>query len=92
MNITVFLEGSPGHEKQSMAVIEELEKIFKVDVQTIHVSKTPLHSRLINYFRFLLLSGKPSYEPIVRYGPFVMNTQEEIQQALRDLRGGTFVR
>jgi redox-sensitive bicupin YhaK (pirin superfamily) len=41
--------------------------------------------------RFLLISGKPLYEPIVRYGPFVMNTKEEIEQALRDLRNGTFV-
>jgi redox-sensitive bicupin YhaK (pirin superfamily) len=40
--------------------------------------------------RFLLVSGKPLYEPIVRYGPFVMNTPEEIQQALQDLRDGTF--
>jgi hypothetical protein len=42
--------------------------------------------------RFLLISGKPLGEPIARYGPFVMNTPEEIQQALRDLRDGTFVR
>jgi quercetin 2,3-dioxygenase len=42
--------------------------------------------------RFLLVSGKPLYEPIARYGPFVMNTREEIEQALRDLRNGTFVR
>jgi redox-sensitive bicupin YhaK (pirin superfamily) len=41
--------------------------------------------------RFLLISGKPLYEPIVRYGPFVMNTVEEIEQALRDLRNGTLV-
>jgi redox-sensitive bicupin YhaK (pirin superfamily) len=41
--------------------------------------------------RFLLISGKPLGEPIARYGPFVMNTAEEIQQALRDLRNGTFV-
>jgi len=41
--------------------------------------------------RFLLVSGKPLYEPVVRYGPFVMNTREEIEQALRDLRNGTFV-
>jgi len=41
--------------------------------------------------RFLLISGKPLYEPIARYGPFVMNTREEIQQALRDLQNGTFV-
>jgi redox-sensitive bicupin YhaK (pirin superfamily) len=42
--------------------------------------------------RFLLVSGQPLNEPIARYGPFVMNTQEEIQQALEDLRNGTFVR
>lgn len=42
--------------------------------------------------RFLLISGKPLNEPIARYGPFVMNTQEEIQQALKDLKDGTFVR
>jgi redox-sensitive bicupin YhaK (pirin superfamily) len=41
--------------------------------------------------RFLLVSGKPLHEPIARYGPFVMNTREEIEQALRDLRDGTFV-
>jgi redox-sensitive bicupin YhaK (pirin superfamily) len=42
--------------------------------------------------RFLLISGKPLGEPIARYGPFVMNTQDEIEQALRDLRNGTFVK
>jgi len=41
--------------------------------------------------RFLLVSGKPLGEPIARYGPFVMNTAQEIQQALEDLRTGTFV-
>ncbi len=43
------------------------------------------------HVRFLLVSGKPLKEPIARYGPFVMNTREEIQQALEDLRNGTFV-
>ncbi len=42
--------------------------------------------------RFLLVSGRPLNEPIARYGPFVMNTREEIQQALEDLRNGTFVK
>jgi redox-sensitive bicupin YhaK (pirin superfamily) len=42
--------------------------------------------------RFLFASGKPSHEPIVRHGPFVMNTREEIAQALEDLRTGTFVK
>jgi redox-sensitive bicupin YhaK (pirin superfamily) len=44
------------------------------------------------HVRFLLVSGKPLNEPIARYGPFVMNTREEIQQALEDLRNDTFVR
>ena len=41
--------------------------------------------------RFLLVSGAPLGEPIARYGPFVMNTRQEIMQALEDLRNGTFV-
>jgi len=41
--------------------------------------------------RFLLVSGRPLGEPIARYGPFVMNTREELELALRDLRSDTFV-
>jgi quercetin 2,3-dioxygenase len=41
--------------------------------------------------RFMLMAGAPFKEPIMPYGPFVMNTKEEIQQALLDLRNGTFV-
>jgi redox-sensitive bicupin YhaK (pirin superfamily) len=41
---------------------------------------------------FMLVAGMPFREPIVPYGPFVMNTVEEIQQALADLRNGTFVK
>ncbi|HTN53018.1 MAG TPA: pirin family protein [Anaeromyxobacter sp.] len=42
--------------------------------------------------RFLLLSAQPLHEPAVRYGPFVMNTREEIAQALHELREGTFIK
>jgi redox-sensitive bicupin YhaK (pirin superfamily) len=42
--------------------------------------------------RFMLVAGAPFKEPIVPYGPFVMNTEEEIRQALSDLRNGTFVK
>jgi quercetin 2,3-dioxygenase len=41
--------------------------------------------------RFMLMTGAPFKEPIFPYGPFVMNTREEIEQALSDLRNGTFV-
>lgn len=40
--------------------------------------------------RLLIVAGKPLGEPIVQYGPFVMNTAEEIQQTLRDYRDGKF--
>ena len=40
--------------------------------------------------RFLLVSGKAFHEPVARYGPFVMNTEEEIQQAFKDYRSGQF--
>ena len=36
----------------------------------------------------LVLAGQPLREPIVQYGPFVMNSSEEIEQALRDYRNG----
>jgi redox-sensitive bicupin YhaK (pirin superfamily) len=42
--------------------------------------------------RFMLIAGAPFKEPIVPYGPFVMNTMEEIQQTLAELRDGTFIK
>lgn len=42
--------------------------------------------------RFLLVSGKPLEEPVAWYGPIVMNTQEQLQQAFTELREGTFLK
>ncbi|HJV53367.1 MAG TPA: pirin family protein [Noviherbaspirillum sp.] len=42
--------------------------------------------------RFLLLAGRPLREPVAQYGPFVMNTVEEIEQAIRDYQSGNFTR
>lgn len=42
--------------------------------------------------RFMLMAGAPFKEPIVPYGPFVMNTRQEIEQALTELRNGTFIK
>jgi hypothetical protein len=45
-----------------------------------------------NGARVLVLAGKPLREPVVQYGPFVMNTREEIEQAINDYQSGAFAR
>jgi redox-sensitive bicupin YhaK (pirin superfamily) len=77
------LFGAGGRQKGEMVTDPRLvvlsdEGIFEARATESHV-------------RFLLIAGKPLKEPIARYGPFVMNTQDEIQQALKDLKNGTFV-
>jgi redox-sensitive bicupin YhaK (pirin superfamily) len=42
--------------------------------------------------RFLLVSGKPIEEPVAWYGPIVMNTQDELRQAMTELKNGTFIK
>lgn len=42
--------------------------------------------------RFLLVSGRPLHEPVAWYGPIVMNRNDEIQTALRELRAGSFIK
>jgi redox-sensitive bicupin YhaK (pirin superfamily) len=42
--------------------------------------------------RFLLVSGKPIEEPVAWYGPIVMNTQDELRQAVAEMKQGTFIK
>jgi len=42
--------------------------------------------------RFLLVAGKPIQEPVAWHGPIVMNTRAELQQAMQDLKNGTFIK
>ena len=42
--------------------------------------------------RFLLVSGRPIEEPVAWHGPIVMNTREELMQAMRELNNGTFIK
>jgi len=42
--------------------------------------------------RFLLCSGRPLQEPVAWHGPIVMNTQQELRQAIMDLQNGTFIK
>jgi redox-sensitive bicupin YhaK (pirin superfamily) len=66
--------------------IEAVRMVVFEDGDHIRVRAAPSSSA-----RFMLMAGGPFKEPIAPYGPFVMNTPQEIQQALSDLRNGTFV-
>jgi redox-sensitive bicupin YhaK (pirin superfamily) len=74
-----------GDEKEGGTMVSHPRLVVLGDGDYVKVSTdaTPV--------RFLLVSGKPLHEPIARYGPFVMNTEEEIEQTLLELRLGTFV-
>jgi redox-sensitive bicupin YhaK (pirin superfamily) len=45
-------------------------------------------AQICNGFRVIVMSGEPIPEPIASYGPFVMNTMEEIKQAIQDYQSG----
>ncbi len=77
----------------------------EVDGQEIHTRETAGNRSLVMFgtgdeitvqagdegVRFLLVSGKPIEEPVAWYGPIVMNTRAELQQAIADLEAGTFI-
>ncbi len=65
-------------EKENLIIFDkDGERVY---IQAVQDSKVPLE--------LLLIGGIPLKEPIVRYGPFVMNTQQEIYQAIEDYRSG----
>ena len=78
---TALFRGADGTEKAVSA--PKLVVLSPGDFVEVTTEENPV--------RFLLVSGKPLDEPVARYGPFVMNTREEIEQALRDLGEGSFV-
>ena len=80
--LVYVFEGQGSFGGQEVAAIKLLA-FGKGNQIEVHTGDSPV--------RFMLMVGAPFGEPIVPYGPFVMNTREEIQQALSDLRNGTFI-
>ena len=71
---TVHIDGKPVHDGQLGILTDGDEAVFEARDEDAE---------------FLILAGPELNEPIARYGPFVMNTREEIQQALQDYQNGT---
>lgn len=82
----------------ALAYVFEGEGAFaNKTVEAVHLIKfddgDSIHVKTENKpVRFMLMAGAPFKEPIAPYGPFVMNTMEEIQQTLIELRNGTFIK
>lgn len=68
------------------------EETIQVNTLAVLADGDRLSASAVGKCRFLLIAGKPFNEPVARSGPFVMNTNEEIQQAYADYRRGDFGR
>lgn len=90
----VALDLEPGHTTALFVLSGRL----RIDDRTVGAAELALMSREDSELAFeaaedsvvLLLNGQPLEEPIVGYGPFVMNSREQIEQALQDFRDGRF--
>lgn len=71
-------------------LINETEVLRDAELAHLERNGTALTLEANNDAHLLLLSGEPIDEPVVGQGPFVMNTQEEIQQAIMDFQNGKF--
>lgn len=84
-NVVIYvIEGSLATDDDSQELAEEQLGVLS--------NGESVYLRAAQPTRFLLLAGQPFHENVARYGPFVMNTQEEIQQAFADYRSGQFGR
>lgn len=72
-----------------IAIGEDKRKLTKGNTGLLSKGDQLSVQALENEARFLVISGKPIKEPVVQYGPFVMNSTEEIEQAIQDYRDGT---
>ncbi len=83
---TCFIYLFEGEAVIDEALVPAVNMVIFEDGESIAVQATSE-----SHARFLLAAGAPLREPIAPYGPFVMNTQAEIQEALSDLRSGKFI-
>jgi redox-sensitive bicupin YhaK (pirin superfamily) len=82
-NTTILMVGGSAEVNEEKIVKENDMVVFTHSGETITV-------KAVEDTQFVVLSGEPINEPIVQYGPFVMNTRQDIQQAIEDFNNGKF--
>lgn len=85
-----------GHSALVMVLAGEVEvngsKVARAEMAALSLAGSHFSIKANSEAKVLLLSGQPIDEPVVGYGPFVMNSESEILQAIDDLRTGRFGR
>ena len=77
------------YEGSVSIVAQQKQKVSRGEIALLG-DGDQLTARADENARFILVAGRPLNEPIARYGPFVMNTEQEIRQALLDRQAGRF--
>jgi len=105
-NAFAYVFAGSGKFRDSSKPFGVLTERTALDGSEVHVRETAGNRSLVVFdrgdevtvqagdegIRFLLVSGKPLKEPVAWYGPIVMNTNGELQQAIRELNDGTFIK
>ena len=92
-----FVHSTPGGHTALMYVFEGVGEFSGQVVEAVSMVKfnddgDQVEVRTEAGVRFMLIAGAPFKEPIFPYGPFVMNSREEIEETIRELRNGTFIK
>jgi len=83
-------EAADHHPDHRAVIVDDLGQVGALDVLITRCGHLQVAGP--EGVRFLLISGAPIEEPVAWHGPIVMNTQDELRQAMSDLRNGTFIR
>lgn len=73
---------------QGQVTLNEQTPVQAAEIGLFELAGDHIHLASSDAATVLLLAGEPLNEPVVGYGPFVMNTEQEIRQAIQDYRSG----